>query len=51
MMEQTNRKRAPLLEMEGFRVLFPGRKGPLPAVDGGDLTLYPGEVVGNMNPP
>lgn len=46
MMKQTKVKQTPLLEMEGFRVLFPGRKGPLPAVDGVDLTLYPGEIVG-----
>ena len=46
MMEQTGEKKAPLLEMQGFRVLFPGRKGPMAAVDGVDLSIYPGEIVG-----
>ena len=46
MMEQTGEKKVPLLEMQGFRVLFPGRKGPMAAVDGVDLSIYPGEIVG-----
>ena len=37
---------SPLLEMKDFRVLFPGRKGPMAAVDGVDLSIYPGEIVG-----
>ena len=45
-MEQTGEKKVPLLEMQGFRVLFPGRKGPMAAVDGVDLSIYPGEIVG-----
>ena len=44
-MEATKQAGA-LLEMKDFRVLFPGRKGPLPAVDGVNLTIRPGEIVG-----
>ena len=45
-MEQSGTKKEPLLEIKGFRVLFPGRKGPMAAVDGVDLKIYPGEIVG-----
>ena len=41
-MEQSGTKKEPLLEIKGFRVLFPGRKGPMAAVDGVDLKIYPG---------
>ena len=36
----------PLLEMRGLRVMFPARKKYLSAVDGVDLTIHPGEIVG-----
>ncbi len=36
----------PLLEMRGLRVMFPARKKYLSAVDGVDLTILPGEIVG-----
>ncbi|MBQ5760946.1 MAG: ATP-binding cassette domain-containing protein, partial [Clostridia bacterium] len=36
----------PLLEMRALRVMFPARKKYLSAVDGVDLTIHPGEIVG-----
>ena len=45
-MGYTRENQSPLLEMKDFRVLFPGRKGPMAAVDGVDLSIYPGEIVG-----
>ena len=45
-MGQTGEKKEALLKIENFRVLFPGRKGPMAAVDGVNLEVYPGEIVG-----
>ncbi|MCI8476953.1 MAG: ABC transporter ATP-binding protein [Oscillospiraceae bacterium] len=39
-------KNQPLLELKNFRVLFRVRKQYLPAVDGVNLTVRPGEIVG-----
>lgn len=39
-------EKQPLLVMKGLKVKFPGRKQTLTAVDGVDLTIYPGEIVG-----
>ena len=36
----------PLLEIKGLKVKFPSRKKTLTAVDGVDLTIKPGEIVG-----
>ena len=36
----------PLLEIKGLKVKFPARKGLLTAVDGVDLQIHPGEIVG-----
>ena len=36
----------PLLEMRSLRVKFPARKKLLSAVDGVNLTIHPGEIVG-----
>ena len=36
----------PLLEIKGLKVKFPSRKKVLTAVDGVDLTINPGEIVG-----
>lgn len=36
----------PLLEIKGLKVKFPTRKKVLTAVDGVDLTIKPGEIVG-----
>ena len=37
---------APLLEIKGLKVKFPARKKLLTAVDGVDLQIHPGEIVG-----
>lgn len=42
----TNLNAAPLLELQDFRVLFHVRKQKLAAVDGIQLTIHPGEIVG-----
>ena len=36
---------APLLEVSGLHVYYPGRDGPARAVDGVDLTVHEGETV------
>ena len=36
----------PLLEIKDLKVKFPGRKKTLTAVDGVNLTIHPGEIVG-----
>ena len=38
--------KAPLLEIKGLKVKFPDRKRILTAVDGVDLQIRPGEIVG-----
>lgn len=39
-------KKAPLLEIQDLRVLFPVHKKWLPAVDGVNLSIRPGEITG-----
>ena len=36
----------PLLEIKGLKVKFPARKKILTAVDGVDMVIRPGEIVG-----
>ena len=49
-MEQETKKPAldiqPILEIKNLKTYYRSRKGDVPAVDGVDLTLYPGEIVG-----
>ena len=42
MMEQTGEKKVPLLEMQGFRVLFPGGRAPWPLWMGWTFPSTPG---------
>ena len=39
-------KKEPLLEIQDLRVLFPVHKKWLPAVDGVNLSIRPGEITG-----
>ena len=41
-----NRNTEPLLEIRELKVIFPARKGMLCAVDGVNMTIHPGEIVG-----
>jgi peptide/nickel transport system ATP-binding protein len=43
---ETARTDAPVLEVSGLSVTFSSESGPVSAVDGVDLTLLPGEIVG-----
>ena len=45
-MKHVNYEAQPLLEIKGLKVKFPARKGLLTAVDGVDLSIHPGEIVG-----
>ena len=40
------RNQEPLMEIKDVKVMFPVRKKYLPAVDGVNMTIYPGEIVG-----
>lgn len=40
------RNQNPLMEIKDVKVMFPVRKKYLPAVDGVNMTIYPGEIVG-----
>ncbi len=46
MMTKELLNKEPLLEIKGLKVKFPSRKKILTAVDGVDLTIRPGEIVG-----
>ena len=45
-MTTINKENQPLLQIRGLKVKFPSRKKLLTAVDGVDLSIYPGEIVG-----
>ena len=45
-MTTINKENQPLLQIQGLKVKFPSRKKLLTAVDGVDLSIYPGEIVG-----
>ena len=44
MMKQNHTE--PLLEIRDLKVKFPARKGMVTAVDGVNMTIHPGEIVG-----
>lgn len=39
-------EKKPLIEMKDVKIMFPVRKKLLPAVDGVNMNIYPGEIVG-----
>ena len=45
-MKNVNYESQPLLEIKGLKVKFPARKGLVTAVDGVDLSIHSGEIVG-----
>lgn len=45
-MKHSFQNQPPLLEIKGLKVKFPARKQLLTAVDGVDLQIRPGEIVG-----
>ena len=45
-LESRGAERKPVLEVHNLKSYYESRDGEVPAVDGVDLTLYPGEIVG-----
>jgi len=46
----TSARKDPTLLLDGVRKAFPGAAGPVTAVDGIDLAVYPGEIVAFLGP-